>query len=473
MLYFQGAKLDEQLNPFGMTKITKIETTNEKISGRGGITFFLRYVWQTGFLGLAISVLGFICISKKGLSLKQFINQMLAYFIDGTDMSMSGFDRKKEDAGYAAVLENTKEQMASSHQMKRFFSKLGVVKNNIYRKILHCLFIWRLKLEKPRIIFLDIDTMVMNNDDSKKKEGCEPTYKRKKGFQPLHISWGAYLVDVLFRNGKAHSNHGTDYTDTVRDIVKLIRKRYVADIPIILLADSGFFDQKAFDYFEKELKILYVVTGKMYEKTRKYIKAVDAKQFETYEQKWSYLEFGNKLDSWKFFRRCIFTTLETEEDGQFILEFAKPDSIFYTNIGMDRQLKEKLIEAGGEKYLEAEGIISLAHRRGANELVHRSIKELATKEQLPFKKMGMNRAYYYLLVITHFLFEAYKRDVGSEVLPITSYPNTFRRQLIDFAVKIVSHSGYVIMKVATAVYKKMNIEKIWERCMSPPKISIW
>jgi Transposase DDE domain group 1 len=459
-----------------MTKITKIERTGDKISGRGGITLFLRYVQQTGFFGIALGVLSFVCISRKGLSLKQFITQMLAYFIDGTDMSMSGFDRKKEDAGYAAVLENTKAEMASSHQMKRFFSKLGEVKNDVYREILHRLFIWRLKLEKPKVIILDIDTMVMNNDDSKKKEGCEPTYKKKKGFQPLHISWGAYLIDVLFRNGKAHSNHGTDYMDTVRDIVALIRKRYAAGVPIILLADSGFFDQKAFDYFEQVLKILYVVTGKMYPKTKEYVKGVDAKQYKTYEQNgglWRYFEFGNMLDSWKSFRRCIFTSLETEESGQLVLEFAKTDSIFYTNMGMDEQLREQLIEAGGEKYLKAQGIISLAHRRGANELVHRSIKELATKEQLPFKRMGMNRAYYYLLVITHFLFEAYKRDVTGEVLPITSYPNTFRRQLIDFAVKIVSHSGRVIMKVATAVYKKLNIEKIWERCMSPPKIASW
>lgn len=459
-----------------MTKITKIETTSDKISGRGGITFFLRYVQQTGFFGIALSVLGFVCISRKGLSLKQFLNQMLAYFIDGTDMSMSGFDRKKEDAGYAAVLENTKEQMASSHQMKRFFIKLGVVTNGIYRKILHRLFIWRLKLEKPKVIFIDIDTMVLNNDDSKKKEGCEPTYKKKKGFQPLHISWGAFLIDVLFRNGKAHSNHGTDYIDTVRDIVELIRKKYSADVPIILLADSGFFDQKAFDYFEQVLRILYVVTGKMYPKTKEYVKGVDTEQYKTYEQNgglWRYFEFGNMLDSWKSFRRCIFTSLETEENGQLVLEFAKTDSIFYTNIGMDKQLTEQLIEAGGEKYLEAQGIISLAHRRGANELVHRSIKELATKEQLPFKRMGMNRAYYYFLVIAHFLFEAYKRDVTQEVLPITSYPNTFRRHLIDFAVKIISHSGRVIMKVAIAVYKKLNIEKIWERCMSPPKIATW
>jgi hypothetical protein len=33
----------------------------------------------------------------------------------------------------------------------------------------------------------------------------------------------------------------------------------------------------------------------------------------------------------------------------------------------------------------------------------------------------MNRAYYFLLVIAHFMFEAYKRDVTIEVIPATAY----------------------------------------------------
>jgi len=81
----------------------------------------------------------------------------------------------------------------------------------------------------------------------------------------------------------------------------------------------------------------------------------------------------------------------------------------------------------------------------SDELIHRSIKELATKEQLPFQHIEMNRAYYYLLAVSHFLFESYKRDVTYQVLPINSNPNTFRRRLIDFAVKIVSHYGEIIL----------------------------
>jgi hypothetical protein len=135
--------------------------------------------------------------------------------------------------------------MASSHQIKRFFVKTSVIPSLIFNTILHELFVWRLRISKPQIIELGIDTMVMDNDDSKKREGNEVTYKRKKGFQPLHICWGPFLIDVLFRKGSAHSNHGTDYPDRVKAVVNLIRKRYSKDVPIIICADSGFADQKA------------------------------------------------------------------------------------------------------------------------------------------------------------------------------------------------------------------------------------
>jgi len=184
----------------------------------------------------------------------------------------------------------------------------------------------------------------------------------------------------------------------------------------------------------------------------------------------NYVEFGNKLKSWDKFRRAIFTTLETEKDGQLILDFARPDTILYTNLGQDAEFIKQLTKARREDLLTADSIISLAHKRGKDELIHRSIKELATKEQLPFKHMEMNRAYYYLLAISHFLFESYKRDVTYDVLSTESYPNTFRRQLIDFAVKIVSHGGVIILKVTNEIKERLKIYNLWKLCQSPPLI---
>lgn len=456
------------------TKINKIAITNDTISGRGGLTLFMRYLEGTLFFPLINEHLGHLKKSKKGLGLKQFVMQLMAFFIDGTDMSISGFDRKRNDDSYTAVLENRKEDMASSHQMKRFFSKFSVVGNFMFRKILTLLFLWRLKLEQPAILFLQADTMVLDNDDAKKREGCEPTYKKKKGFQPLHLTWGPYLIDALFRSGSKHSNHGKDFIKAVERIVKVVRKHY-KDVPIILNTDSGFMSEENFEYFEQELRIHYVCTGRLYDDIKEYLKDIAAPAWSSYQNgkaSWDYVDFGNKLKSWEKMRRCIFTTMASDEKGQLLFQFARPDNIIYTNLGTDKELDRRLIECGGEDYLTASGIIGHSHQRGKDELIHRSLKELATKEQLPFEKMHMNRAYYYFMVLSHFMLESYKRDVLKDVLAVVSYPNTVRRKFIDFAVKIVSHGGQLIMKVTKSVYDNLQIAAIWELCCSPPKISI-
>ena len=456
------------------TKITKIGITNDKISGRGGLPLFLRYVQQTGFYGLIMSMLfSLTSKSKKGLQLQQFIKQMLAFFMDGTNMAISGFDKVKNDQAYAALLECKSTQMASSHQIKRFFVKLSNVGNFMFNKILHELFIWRLLKDQPMVIQLGIDTMVLDNDTANKRQGNEVTYKRKKGFQPLHISWGRFLIDVMFRKGSAHSNHGTDYIDRISAVVNLIRKRYSPDVPILICADSGFADQKAYEFFEQKLHVHYITTGKIYQDVKDYVNQLDYGAFEQITKGkiiWRYTEFGSRLKSWTKHRRCIFTQLHCDETGQYVMDFAKPDTIIYTNIGNSPVADKRLMAAGGDHYFEAATIVKTSHARGADELIHRSIKEMATKEQLPFKSFGMNRAYYFILVFTHFLFEAYKQDVTAKVIPVTVYPNTFRRMLVDFAVKICSHARHTVMKVTNTIYQTINFEEIWKLCQSPPKI---
>ena len=82
----------------------------------------------------------------------------------------------------------------------------------------------------------------------------------------------------------------------------------------------------------------------------------------------------------------------------------------------------------------------------------------------------MNKAYYFLLVITHFIFESYKHDVTADIIPIEVYPNTFRRKLIDFAAKITSGARAVKLNVSKTVYGTINIEELWKRCGPPPRI---
>ena len=36
---------------------------------------------------------------------------------------------------------------------------------------------------------LHLDTMVLDNNDALQREGCNVTYKKVLGFQPLQINW--------------------------------------------------------------------------------------------------------------------------------------------------------------------------------------------------------------------------------------------------------------------------------------------
>ncbi len=165
------------------TKITKIGITSDKISARGGLPLFLRYIDKTGLYALISSTLiSLVTKSNKGLQLNQFLKQMFAFCMDGTNTAISYFDQLKTDEGYAALLENNKEELASSHQVKRFFAKFPIVTNQIFNKILHELFIWRLNIAQPKIIILGIDTMVLDNDDAKSAKGAKQPTRRRKAF---------------------------------------------------------------------------------------------------------------------------------------------------------------------------------------------------------------------------------------------------------------------------------------------------
>ncbi len=124
-----------------------------------------------------------------------------------------------------AALKPINRHMASSHQAKRFFKAFAWTRVFLFRRLLQTLFLWRLQITQPEVIELGIDTMVMDNDDAQCRHGVKPTYKKKKGFQPLQMNWGRYIVDAVFRGGDKHSNHGDTVLNMIRHMVIKIKRR--------------------------------------------------------------------------------------------------------------------------------------------------------------------------------------------------------------------------------------------------------
>lgn len=452
-------------------RINKIEVTDDKINGRGGLVAINRYLSEINMFELFEKLLKGFRRRRDSISLSILIKQILIYFIDGTQKSISGFDNLRGDESYASVLELEQSQLVSSHSVKRFFRKfLSYRQSFILNKILNTLFIWRLSVLSPKIILLDMDTTALNNENAQKREGNSPTYKSFKGFHPQNLTWNGFVIDTVFRRGSAHSNHGEDVGKALRRVVRLIRKRYDENVPILITFDSAYLDEKNLSYLNKKLDIGFICYGKMYPYIKEKIDSVPEDEFNRYskgKQVWHYYEYKSKPKSWKTEEnlRTIFTTCSSDENGQMLLDFSFSDSVLFTNIGCNNKVTNQLKEAGYEDMLGTEKIIESAHMRGKYELCNRSLKDFMLSENLPFKRFGMNSAYYHMMVIAHFLCESYKQDVieATEISGIKSncYPTTFRRFFIDFAIQITKTSNTVSMKLRENIYRRLNMKKLW------------
>lgn len=455
-------------------RIGKVETTNDTLTGRGGISLFVRYLEQINIYDILTRKFGGLRKSNKGVAVWMLFKQVFCFFFDGTSRHLTRFDDLKRDGGYAAAIECSEKDMASSHTVKRFFkSFLFIVSAGVFRAILKEMFIWRLCVDRPRVIELTIDTMVMDNDEAQKRHGVQPTYKKVKGFQPLQIIWKGKIVDAIFRGGKKNGNSGHTVENMIKDLVGLIRNRYTPDAVIVLRLDSGFFDEVNFTAFDS-LGIVFIGAGKIYEWTKEEVRqAAGAKGWSIYEndrQMWEYVEFDYRCDTWKRSWRAFYTR-PVYEEGQMLLEFARPDNVIITNAGSNPEALKHCAEEERKRLSSPEAIISSHHQRGADELPHRGLKDFGF-EQLPFKRFSPNSAFYYCMLIAFFLFETFKEDVLSDVLPITSYATTVRRHALDFAAKIVRSGREIILKVPQAVMEALRIDTLWRRCREAPVLQL-
>lgn len=449
-------------------KISKIESTNEKLTSRGGLFFLNEYLENIGIISRLSHKFKYLKDSPKGLSVENYFKQLFSFIFDGTKLNLTYFDELQKDEAYSELLNLSRTDMATSHQIKRMTGKFENISRHIdiFRDLLLDIFIDNLISEQPEVIEIGIDTMVLNNDDSKLKEGCSPTYKGVKGFQPLQVYWNGMIIDAIFRDGKCHSNHGDDVKAILKKIVKKIRKCYSKSVPIIIKMDSGFMSDENFTYFEEVLKVHYICVGKMYDSIKDYLGELPSNNRETYfgRHQWEYIEFGNKLKSWNKFRRAVYVQQVPTTIEQMVLDFARSDRMIYTNIGTNPEIDSGLRNLTKEDYFSAEYIIKLHHLRATDELVNRDLKDFMTKEKLPFRAFSSNQVFYYLMTIAFSVMRNFQRNISTDVIYSNSQPNSFRRLFIDIPGKIVSHSGQKILKIARAYFEKLKLEVIYERC---------
>jgi len=448
--------------------ISSVEPTNDCITNRAGLLLFASYLRSTQLILILGIMFGFMRKNKKGVPVVDLLIQLLCFFMDGTSRHLTFFDELIKDNSYAPLIGCNPKYLASSHAVKRFFGAFSY-QDVLFRHLLQKIFMWRLKINRPAVIELGIDSMVLNNDDALQREGVEPTYKKVKGFHPVQMNWGRYFVDAVFRVGSDHSNHGQTVDQMICNIVAKIRKEYQADVPIIIRMDSGYYDQKLFKTCEF-LNVGYICGGRLYENVKKAAtESADWFNFKSNSNKeiWEYTEFMCQQKKWDIPRRTIYSRLILR-NRQFVLPgLINTDSSIITNIGIGGEIDKLLRQAGAENLLLAHDILGNYHNRGNDELANRAIKDFG-EEQLPFKNFYSNAAWYFLMLISNNMFESFKTDVSPSVIATTVYATTFRRVLIDTAAKIIRYGKKLIMKVPVAFFHRLKFDLLFERSLNAP-----
>ena len=452
-------------------RIDDVQATNLRLTSRAGLNLFVRYLHGINIFPHMERLFGSMRKNAKGVPIDELFKQVLCFFFDGSSRHLVYFDSLAKDPGYAAVIETASDKMASSHAVKRFYQAFSHQRNFLFRRLLLQLFQWRLNITAPKVIELDIDTMVMDNHDAKKRHGVEPTYNKTLGFQPLQMTWGRYLIDAVFRGGSKHSNNGDTVANMLRHVVKLIRKKYSKTVPIIVRMDSGFCDQKLFTLMD-ELGVGFICGGRFTDDLKRFTTSLPEAAFQhhfgkTDEDIWQYHEFTDRRGSWTNSRRALFWRPLLEEK-QFLLPGSRPGTLVYTNLGMGETVDKKLQDAGLPHLIAAEAVIACYHQRGADELVHKVLKDFGF-EQMPFKRFIPNAAFYYTMLLGFFLFEAFKEDVSNPVVPVSAMPTTLRRRLVDLAAIVTTHARRQILKLHTAAMELVDFKKLWCNCSTVPR----
>ena len=445
--------------------ISKVETTSDTLTSRGGLSIFSSYLEQTNVFAVLEQAFGYLRKSRKGLGIWKLFHQLLCFLVDGTSRHLSYFDQLKGDSGYASTIQVAGEEMASSHRVKRFFKLFPWTAGKVFRRILKELFVWRLLITQPDLIVIGLDTMVMDNDYAEKRHGVTPTYKKVKGFQPIQFTWRGLIIDAVFRSGKWHSNSRGTAEHMLEELVNLIRSRYRQDATIVFEMDAGFFSQAYYKRCDR-LNVGFVASGKMFPDVKKHVgrTATPWCEYRNPHQIWDYVEFGYSPKDWSRFYRAFYTRPRCEEDGpQITLEFLRPENVILTNLGTNPRILENLSAAQRKRLLKPEWIIQVHHQRGAEELTHRALKDFGS-QALPFKRFTQNQAFYYTMLISFFLFQTFKEDILKDVIPVTSYPTTVRRRFIDIAGKIVRGGHQIIIRFPETIVRALKLDLLWKRC---------
>lgn len=333
------------------------------------------------------------------------------------------------------------------------------------------------KMGKNREIAASIDSAVYEVYGNT-KEGSAMSYKRIFGYHPLlmHLNTTGEMLDIYLREGNAYTS-----TDAVKMLTHNITRLVKYFDTVVILGDSGFFEQGITDLFpqlekqfkeqykDRTIKIRFIITSELNNPIKnklsnlqltwtKYEKPVEEKsttrnshtvdyRLENLKENLAkknkvlktrgdmeFTEFVHEVPSWKKSYRFVFKRQEIIIDNLGSqLDFIDTDTFFFHGYVTNFTPEEKTPQQ----------IIALIDSRGNQEKFIGDLKHGLGTTHIPTKHFYANYAYFLISMLSWNL----KCWILSVIEPDTIiHWKRFRYLFVKVGAQIIKSARYVVIR---------------------------
>lgn len=405
----------------------KLQSTNEKLTPRTGVTIFGEYLKGINLESLCNTNLP-LAKHPNGYTPFEFIYPLILMLHSGGRV-LDDIKEIRLDTALSTLLKM--DNIPTSSAFTKYLHKHKTIGEDGIRKINKQFLKRFLKSIKSEELILDIDATFIEAH----KNTAKWSYKNAPGYMPMvgHIN-GGYVIDVDFKEGnEAPASKNLEFI-----------KQCQGQLPIGVKfdrfrADSASYQAAIFNHCDKE-NILFTVTAKKNKNVFDSIKDIKDDTWQFFSKREKVSEFTHTMqDTDNAFRMIvikkditpILPTMEEYISDEVMMQYQ--DEIYYCIATNDNDLS-------------SEEIIKLHRQRG--ETSENKIKELKNgfnMSYLPTSNTQANAFYFAIGTLAYNLFLLFKQILDSNMQKHTV--KTIRYKLYNIAGKVVSHAREITLKV--------------------------
>lgn len=422
----------------------ELKFTNKEISAWGGLSILKKMLDKSGFLTFLSEVPLPVQGSNRGHDPIQLIVQFMSSVWCGANR-YSHLDVMRFDTTILKLFGWGKKPEHKAFQ--RYFNKFNIGISSVVFEKLYTWFFTNLHHDN---FTLDIDSSVLTRYGE--QQAANKGYNKSKPGRNSHHPLMAFISDfdivANFWLRPGNSSASNNFQAFLEETLRFIKDKKVG----LLRLDSGFYDQKIFQYLETTNPLNYIVATPMYTAIQRKIHAQN--QWVEVEKGLDIVEFQYQAKEWEHSRRMIAVRRLLKDHPK--------------SVGKQLSLFADEIEINGYRYTCYITSLDLPmaevwrlYRGRAN--CENKIKELKYDyglDKINEQSFDATEATLRFMTIAYNLMSLFKLLVINS--PVKNRLSTLRHKLLAIPATITQKGDKIIIEMALQMQRRAWIKKLWD-----------